>query len=155
MPPVQSEEGIVQAVAGIRRLREHIRVPFAFETGVSHLWPGNCPRGRSSPPSPGAPTAGSGSACTPSGRTSATDAGPIAPELMDLARQVIPGLPNLKAVVHEVMPGRAPEGAIMRDQREESRGSGAVDGLLAALREGLLPTGLGPGTYEVMMTPPV
>ncbi|SEG95889.1 Uncharacterized conserved protein, UPF0276 family [Nonomuraea solani] len=168
LPPVQSEEGIALAVANIRKMRERLPVPFAFETGVSYLRPvpGELPDGTFF----AAVARGAGCgilldlhnlwANERNGRQRVLDvvselplervievhlaggqeyagywvdahSGPIAPEVMEYARQVIPRLPNLKAVIYEVMPDSAPAAEETRDQlrelRElwESRGSAA------------------------------
>ncbi|AQZ63406.1 Uncharacterized protein conserved in bacteria, NMA0228-like [[Actinomadura] parvosata subsp. kistnae] len=169
LPPVQSEEGIALAVANIRRMRELLPVPFAFETGVSYLRPvpGELPDGTFF--AAVARAAGCGIlldlhnlwANERNGRQRVLDvvselplervievhlaggqeyagywvdahSGPVAPEVMECARQVIPRLPNLKAVVYEVMPDSAPPAEETRDQLRElrelwkSRGSAAT-----------------------------
>ncbi|GAA0984087.1 hypothetical protein GCM10009555_057170 [Acrocarpospora macrocephala] len=58
--------------------------------------------------------------------------GPVPPEVLDIARQVIPRLPNLKAVVYEVMPESVTDANLPMDQILELRDLWELRGAAAA-----------------------
>jgi uncharacterized protein len=140
LPPIQTSESVVKAVANIRALKSHLPVPFAFETGANYLKP---MRGEMSD---GAffRSVAEGADCgilldlhnlwanQRNGRQSVLDAiaelpldriwevhlagghefrgrwldahsDLVSPELMQLAEYIVPCLPNIKALVFEIM----------------------------------------------------
>lgn len=156
LPPIQSRSSIENCVSNIIKLKQHIPVPFAFETGVSYLKRSPFELSDGSFFSAVATRADCGILLDVhnlwtnerNGRQAVLEviselpldrvieihlaggeeyagywvdahSGLVSPEVIDLASIIVPMLPNLKAIIYEVMPEYLRDGSISTTQLAE------------------------------------